>query len=41
MNAQVGCNALHWACQEGHVETVKLLISSGADIEALDKVWIY
>ena len=40
MNAQNGATSLHWACQEKHTQTVKFLISSGANIEALDKVFI-
>ena len=31
-------NALHWACNNGHVEVVKLLMSNNADISATSKV---
>lgn len=30
--------ALHLACQGGHVDVVKLLLDSHADIDAADKV---
>ena len=39
-NAQNGFSALHWACHEGHAQTAEFLTSSGARIEALDKVLI-
>ena len=41
MNVQNGYTSLHWACREGHTETVEFLILSGANIEALDQVLIY
>ena len=42
MNVQIqkGTTSLHWACQNGHAQTADFLISSGADIEALDQVLI-
>eukprot|EP00118_Oscarella_pearsei_P017724 m.178163 g.178163 ORF g.178163 m.178163 type:complete len:71 (+) comp39170_c0_seq38:400-612(+) len=30
--------SLHWACQEGRLETAEFLLSRGAYIEAQDKV---
>ena len=30
--------ALHFACRNGHVEVVKLLMSNNADISATDEV---
>ena len=35
---QGGYTALHWACSNGHVEVVKLLISNNADVAATDNV---
>ena len=35
---QGGSTALHWACRNGHVEVVKLLMSNNADISATTKV---
>ena len=35
---QFGRTALHWACNNGHVEVVKLLISNNADVAATDNV---
>ena len=35
---QGGYTALHWACSNGHVEVVKLLISNNADVEATANV---
>jgi len=32
-----GATALWWACQEGHLEIVKLLISRGADVNTGDE----
>ena len=32
-----GYTALHWGCQEGHLEIVKTLISNGADMEKPDR----
>ena len=29
---------LHWAANKGHVDVVRLLLETGADIEAADKV---
>jgi ankyrin repeat protein len=31
-----GNQPLHWACQEGHSETVKLMVSYGANIDAVN-----
>ena len=36
-----GFTSLHWACNEGNAQTAEFLISSGAEIDALDKVVIY
>ena len=35
---QNGHTALHWACNNGHVEVVKLLMSNNADISATTNV---
>ena len=35
---QGGYTALHWACRNGHVEVVKLLMSNNADISATNTV---
>ena len=35
---QYGWTALHLACNNGHVEVVKLLMSNNADISATDDV---
>ena len=35
---QAGVTALMWAAQEGPVDTVKLLLDSGSDIEKKDNV---
>ena len=35
---QDGSTALHHACNNGHVEVVKLLISNNADVAATDNV---
>ena len=35
---QNGWTALHWACKDGQVEVVKLLISNNADIAATNNV---
>ena len=35
---QYGSTALHWACNNGHVEVVKLLMSNNADISATTDV---
>jgi ankyrin repeat protein len=31
-----GNQPLHWACQEGHSEIVKLMVSYGANVDAVD-----
>ena len=38
---QAGETALHWACRNGHVEVVKLLISNNADVAATSNVSEY
>ena len=35
---QGGWTALHWAANDNHPETIKILISNGADITVVDKV---
>ena len=35
---QLGDTALHWACRGGDLQIVKLLVDSGARINAKDKV---
>ena len=35
---QIGWTALHYACYNGHVEVVKLLMSNNADISATTNV---
>ena len=35
---QGGYTALHWACSNGHVKVVKLLISNNADVAATTNV---
>ena len=37
-NFQNGYTSLHWACQKGHVEIVRILVLAGARLEAVDKV---
>jgi ankyrin repeat protein len=36
--AQNGRTPLHWAAEGGHPPVVKLLVDSGADVEAKDNV---
>ena len=31
-------NPLHWACEEGHIDTVTTLLDHGRDVEAQDEV---
>ena len=31
-------NPLHWACEEGHIDTVTTLLAHGRDVEAQDEV---
>ena len=38
---QSGYTALHWACDRGHAEVVKLLMSNNADISAKANVSDY
>ena len=38
---QGGWTALHYACRDGHVEVVKLLISNNADVAATTNVSVY
>ena len=38
---QGGMTALHWACWNGHLEVVKLLLNNNADISATDEVSDY
>ena len=38
MNNQNGKRALHLAAEEGHADTVKLLLENGADTNATDDV---
>ena len=38
MNNQNGMTALHIDAWKGHIETVKLLLENGADINAADNV---
>ena len=38
---QDGWTALHWACFNGHIEVVKLLMSNNGDISATIKVSDY
>jgi ankyrin repeat protein len=35
---QDGCTPLHYACYEGTVEVVSVLLAAGANIEALGQV---
>jgi len=35
---QYGRTPLHWAVRNGHIEVVRHLISSGADVNKADKV---
>ena len=35
---QVGSTPLHYACEKGHREVVKVLINNQADISATDNV---
>ena len=39
MKFQNGYTSLHWASQEGQAEIAKFLISAGASLEAVDKVY--
>ena len=41
MNAQNGFTCLHLACQEGHVQIAKYLISAGANEKANNKVTVF
>ena len=34
---QLGMSALHWACENGHFDSVKLLLKAGADISLVNK----
>ena len=38
---QTGSTPLYIAAREGHVDTVKLLVESGADLNAQDEVCVY
>ena len=40
MSVQSDYTALHWACAEGHAETVEYLVSAGADTNAKNAVRI-
>ena len=39
MNFQNNYTSLHWASQEGQAKIAKFLISAGASLEAVDKVY--
>ena len=38
---QTGLTALYWACVNGHMEVVKLLINNNADVAAPTNVSVY
>lgn len=36
-----GWTALHYACQEGRLDLVELLVNSGADVHVPEEVCVY